>query len=228
MIRKSIIAAISLFFAATTAHAADVGVPIPVKATAPAAPNCTVTGCSGWYIGGNIIGTGSNLDIIGSGINGSVFSGGGALGLDAGYQFWNGQFFFAGEVFGDYDVLSHGVGSGNQNSYLFGQVAKFGIGLSGLFGGAGGASTTPSQSPVPITVPAQLASSLISPYVQFGAVERPWGVGWATGAGADFVIAAGWNLDISYLYVQYNNASINPITTEQNENLIKLSLNRKF
>ncbi len=211
-----------------SAPAAD----LPVKAFAFPTSQCTALACSGFYVGGTLIGAGSNMDVLGNGINGSVFAAGGAIGLDAGYQFWNGNYFFAFEVFGAYDVAKNeqvAPGMGNQSRWIFGQVAKLGVGLQGLLGAPTQvAGATPSQGVTPIGIPASLANSLLSPYVQVGAVERPWGTGWATGAGADFIIANGWNLDLSYLYVKYDNAQVNPIQSQQSENLLKLSLNRKF
>jgi len=226
---RAFFAAAVLAASALSASAAD----IPVKAPSwvPSSSGCTQLQCSGWYAGFNIMGVGSNMDILGSGINGSVFAGGGSIGVQGGYQFWNGDFFFAAEAFGDYTVNGNPViaGGGSQPRYVFGQIAKFGGKLSALFGAPttpGG--TTPTQGTAPIAIPSTLSAALISPYVQFGAVERPWGSGWATGAGAEFVIASGWNLDLSYLYVKYANPNLSLVQSEASENLIKLSLNRKF
>jgi opacity protein-like surface antigen len=224
--RKYLLAS-AVLACAVPAYAADVNAQAatPVKAAPVACSPTTPMSCSGFYLGGNIAGSGSNLDVLQEGIGNSLLSGGGAFGADAGYRFWNGTYYFGAEVFGDFSELSLGPGLGYKASYLFGEVAKFGMGFPGLFGQAGAGSTTPSQSPTPITVPAGLASALLSPYVQVGAVERPWGVGWAVGAGADFVLAARWNLDLSYLNVQYNNAAINPNVSQQSENIFKVSLN---
>lgn len=218
-----------IVLALAPARAADL--PIKAPSWVPVSSGCTQLQCSGWYGGFNIMGVGSNMDILGSGINGSVFAGGGSIGLQGGYQFWNGDFFFAAEAFGDYTVNGNPViaGTGSQPRYVFGQLAKFGGKLSALFGASTTpGTTTPTQGTTPIAIPSSLSAALISPYVQFGAVERPWGSGWATGAGAEFVIASGWNLDLSYLYVKYANPNLNLVQSEASENLIKLSLNRKF
>ena len=58
--------------------------------------------------------------------------------------------------------LSLGTGNGFSNSYMCGQVAKAGMGLDGLLGGAGVGVTSPSQSPVPLTVPGAASSALPS------------------------------------------------------------------
>ena len=62
---------------------------------ATAAYGCVPQSCSGWYAGFGILGDGSNADVIGNGINGSVFAYGGALKVQGGYQLWNGQWFAA-------------------------------------------------------------------------------------------------------------------------------------
>lgn len=203
------------------AEAADM--PLAVKAPAVVVDPCSLTSCSGWYVGAALIGAGSNLDILGSGINGSVFAGGGMIGVNAGYQLWNGRFFAAAEVLGAYDAASNVANGGNQR-YFFAEVVKFGMGLQNLF--SNGVGVTPSQGPV--AIPNILASSLLSPYVQFGVAERPWGTGWISGAGADFTLGAGYNLDLSYMFIKYNTPALNAITLDRNENLLKLSLNRKF
>src|SRR5215467_13864788 len=94
---------------AVPAMAAD----LPVRrglATDPTVPvPCGAMACSGIYVGGHVEGEGSNADILGSGINGSIFANGAGLGLHAGYQLWNGSFFAAGEIGGTYNVGSRTV-----------------------------------------------------------------------------------------------------------------------
>lgn len=206
------------------ARAAD----MPVKAQAQPAqlslPSCTLQQCSGFYVGANITGVGSNIDILGGGVNGSLFAGGAMMGANVGYQFWNGKVFFAFEVSGDYDTM----GAASSNGRWFAsEVVKLGMGLQGLFG-APTAPTTPTQSPIPISVPQSIAQALVSPYVLIGAAQRPGRTGWATGGGMDFVIAQNWNLDLAYMHVKYGDKSLLPGLTEDSENLVKLSLNYKF
>ena len=216
-------------FGITPAFAANL--PLPAL-EAPAVSSCTLTSCSGFYVGGNVVGAGSNMDILGSGISNSVFAGGGAIGMTAGGQLWNGKFFAGFEGFADYDVATNlqvTPGMGNQNRYLFGVIAKAGIGLNGLFGGVATAPATPGQSPIPISIPASIASALLSPYVAIGEVWRPWGAGWATGAGADFILSQNWNLDLKYLHATYNGGAIvNPGQAQKTDNLIFVGLNYKF
>jgi opacity protein-like surface antigen len=200
--------------------------PQPVAKAAPFAYTpCTVQACSGWYVGAHIQGVGSNLDILGSGVNGSIFAGGGMVGLDAGYVLWNGVWFAGAEVGGDIDVTGGPVaGSPFKNRWFGYQVVKLGRGLQDVFNFQA-ASAVPGQGPTPISIPQSIASSLISPYVQFGAAERDGAIGWVSGAGASFVVAQGWNLDLSYMRVQYQGATISGVALHD-DNLVKIALNR--
>jgi len=206
------------------AFGADVATPVKPLPRAIAYP-CTVTSCSGFYVGANLTGVGADVTDFNTGVPANAFTSGGGLGGQLGYQFWNGQFFFAGEVFGDYTALNLGTGNGFRNTWVFGEVGKFGMGLSGLLGQAQTAPTAPSQAPVALNVPATLSQGLLSPYVAVGAVERPWGTGWAVGGGISYIISQNWNLDVMYLNINYNNANVNSVVTEQRENMIKLGLN---
>lgn len=190
----------------------------------PALPSCSPQQCSGFYVGANLTGVGSNIDILGGGVNGSLFAGGAMMGANVGYQFWNGKVFFAFEVSGDYDTM----GAASSNGRWFAsEVVKFGMGLQGLFGAAT-APTSPTQTPVSISVPASIMQALTSPYIQLGGAQRPGRSGWVTGAGMDFIIAQNWNLDLSYMHVTYSDKSLAPDKVEKSEDLAKLSLNYKF
>lgn len=223
---RAMIAVVCLAVISGAAGAVDMPAPIRAPGVFTPAP-CTLQACSGFYVGVNVIGAGANTDLtIAPGFSSSVFSAGGMIGMQAGYQFWNGKWFIAAEAGIDYDVTNNIQVTAVTNSkrYFAFQVVKLGTALFDL-----GGQTSPTQAPVPISIPSSLASMLISPYVQTGAVERPWGTGWAYGAGADFIVGSGWNLDLSYLRVTYGGSpSINPVTIEKSENLIKIGFNRKF
>lgn len=181
---------------------------MPHNAKAQTATPCGQSQCTGWYAGANVAGLGSNVDVLANGIGGSVFSDGGMLGVQGGYQFWNGNFFFAGEAFADYKFGSS-LGTGD---YRIGQLGRFGGALTNLF----------SNAPAAVNVPSGLRASFIAPYIQTGSVEAKFGTGWGIGAGALFAIADHWDADVSYLNVQYKGAVV---TTE---NLVRLSINYKF
>lgn len=94
MFKRSIILGAALAALALPAVAADMAV--------KAQPNivgtfggCAPQSCSGWYAGFGILGDGNNADVVGNGVNGSVFSTGGALKVQGGYQLWNGNWFAA-------------------------------------------------------------------------------------------------------------------------------------
>ena len=67
-------------------------------------------------MGGGLSGAGSNADIIGSGINGSVFAGGITPTLDAGYQYVNGNWLFGAEFDLGYTVNTNAAVNGVGNS----------------------------------------------------------------------------------------------------------------
>lgn len=198
-------AALSLAALSVPAFAADMR---PVaKAQAPyAAPTCTATDCSGLYAGINLQGIGSNLDILGSGINNSVFAGGGAIGGTLGYQFWNGQFFLAGEVNGDINVNPGGLGGSVGAHSLEGNVLlKAGLAFSNFLGigqpGTAGPGT-PSQGINLAVIP---GTTMISPYGVVGDSFKTAGNGWTLGAGTEFNLAKSWNLDVYYHRINWGN-----------------------
>lgn len=181
------------------------------KAPAPASP-------SGFYVGGNLIG-GLASDQT------STLSSGGAIGGQVGYQWWYGNYFAAEELFGDISINNQGPGLGYKTGGKFGEITKVGVGLGGLLGAAGAAPSAPSQAPVTVTVPTSLQSSLSAPYLAFGGVENVGAfnaTGWAVGTGIDWAVAQHVNLDVMYLFVDYNSPLV------KNENIVKLGLNYKF
>lgn len=213
---------LSMFLPAFT-YAADM---IPLKAPVRAmAADCTQLDCTGWIVGANIIGTGSNLDIVGSGVNGSIFAGGGLIGVDAGYQLWNGKFFAGAAVSFDYDAnLSGNV---NQGRYLAMGLFQAGLGLSGIF------SPAPANSG-PIGIPSQIASALLSPYLQFGVAQRARGTAWVSGAGAEFGLSQTWVLRLDYLHLNYAHGTtetttpVGVVDQSATENLVKATILRKL
>jgi len=184
------------------AHAAD----LPVKAPAgfyldaPAPTRCTPQNCSGWYAGFGILGDGSNADVIGNGINGSVFSTGGALKLQGGYQLWNGAWFAAIEAGIAYEFTTNASAGAIQNGggsrFIGTELVKLGY---NFFPSTAAASPVAGQSPVPLTVPANLLASS-TPYMTFGGMQRRGISEWVNGVGVQTVIAAGWATDVKYLY----------------------------
>jgi opacity protein-like surface antigen len=203
---------------------------LPIKrglAADPTAPvPCSITACSGFYIGGHVEGEGSNADILGSGINGSIFANGAGLGLHAGYQLWNGNFFAAGEFGGTYDVGSRTVigDIANVSPWSFEYLAKLGVGLNGLFN----SSPTPTQGP--INVIQALNGAMLSPYAIVGGKTRNFGSGFVTGAGVEYTLGGHWAANVEYLHVNYNDqtAPVGVNVSIGTENVVRAGLNYKF
>lgn len=194
-------------------YAADVA-PAPVikGAAAPAPIGCTPSNCTGWTVGGNIIGAGTSSD---AGLNAASLAAGGMLGGQFGWQTWNGSLLLGVEVTADYDATGT---SGGKAGYYFSQMVKVGGAVNGFFTG----NVSPAQGPLQIG-----SATALAPYFQAGAFERPFGLGWATGLGTEFALGGPWMADLSYVHVVYN-ATVDPSLKVRTDDLIKLGINRKF
>lgn len=211
-----------LVMQAPRAFAADLPVAAPVDPNANGLNPCLPISCSGFYVGGNLIGVATNANIIGNGVNGSVAAGGQSIGGQGGYQFANGSWFWAAEVSADYTVNGNpNVTGGSPPKYLFGEHVKIGTSLANLLGLVMPATGTPN-------VPSALASKVISPYLLFGAAQRSWGTGWQSGAGVEFALTKNWFADVRYSYINYGNATISPTQSSNAENLVTVAVNYKF
>ncbi|SHG92566.1 hypothetical protein [Bradyrhizobium erythrophlei] len=197
----------------STAHAADV---VTTTATTSAAVtpatqnNCLINSCTGWYAGVGLTGNGTNADILGSGLNGSVFAAGGMLDMHGGYQLWNGTYFAAVEAGLGYQFQNGAIAVTTNNLTGY-EIVKFGGNLSGLVNNASS----------PIAIPSSLSNVLMSPYFAMGAIQRDGVSQWATGAGAAFLLATNWDLDIRYLYAP-------AAGNVGSDNLVTIGLNKHF
>lgn len=217
MFRKTLaLAALASLAVLSSASAADMA----VKAIPYAAPErvaCVPQNCSGWYAGFGILGDGSNEDING-GVGGRVFSTGGALKLQAGYQLWNGQWFAAVEAGVGYEFTTNTSGAlvaGGGSRFIGTELVKLGY---NFFPSTQVANPTPGQSPVAITVPANLLASS-TPYLTMGGMQRRGVNEWVTGFGVQTVIAAGWATDVKYLHApaQQGQAATSVVMFELNK-----------
>lgn len=183
---------------------------------------CATTSCTGLYVGFNLAGIATNANVLGAGINGSLAAGGQNIGIQAGYQYWNGTIFFGPEVFADYTFGGSPVVAGySAPKYLFGQVVKVGGPLASFFGGIAPASTAGVSN--------VLLSKTISPYLMIGAAERSWGTGLLAGAGATFDIDDHWFVDARYMNIQYTGSNqASPVQTVPQENIVLVGVNYKF
>jgi len=229
MHRKFLTAAIAAaVFLSVQARAADVG--SPAKAPAATVPPCTVgtastpLSCSGFYVGAGLAGEGSNADIIGNGINGSVFAGGMTPFVDGGYQYAQGNWMFGAELDLGYTMGSKAAVGGtglSANGFKMTEFFKVGGNLAGLLG-----------SQTPATVPPLLASAVLAPYAGIGATQW-WllasspAIGTVSGAGFEFDIGPRMFGDLRYTYTNYGGATAHGLAI-QNDQSLMVTINYKL
>ena len=202
------------------ARASDIASP---ASSVTASPACTPLACTGWYVGGGIGGAGSNADIIGNGINGSVFAGGSIPFANAGYQYAQGNWLFGAEGGLGYQLSSSVTinGAGNNTNGMFAyQIFEAGGNVAALLGNS-----------APITIPPALANALINVYGFVGLAEHQFAGGWASGtasgAGAKFDIGPSSFIDLKYMNVQYGATKTGSLSLSA-ENLLLVSYEHKF
>lgn len=184
---KRLLAILAALALAGPAYAADLGV-APIFKAQPTA--CIQTNCTGFYAGVNGTFEVSSLNVLGAGLSNAATLA--DFGVHAGYEVWNGKWFAAAEVRVMGDVTGNG-GSSNRLTTM--ELVKAGYSLSGLFslGAASGAA------PASITLPPDLASSLITPYLIFGQ-EQVGKIGHAVGGfGAQLLVSKNNTVSIDYL-----------------------------
>lgn len=161
-------------------------------------PSCQSSqSCSGWYVDFGILGDGTNADIVGNGLNNSLAANGAALMLGGGYQYWAGSILAGVQLNGGYEFANASAGAPVMGGKFVGtELIQLGY---NFFPNASIAATTPSQSPVQLTVPANLLSTT-TPYFNFGGMQRRGISEGVTGAGLQTVFAAGWSSAVDYLY----------------------------
>lgn len=224
-------AALSLIAAA--AHAADLPAkaapyrfassPCQVAAAATATTAATPLSCSGFYFGAGLAGQGSNANIIGNGINGSVFAAGITPTFDAGYQYVQGNWMFGAELDIGYAVgtkaVVNNVGNG-FNGFRITEDFKVGGNLNAMFG-----------TQAPITIPPQLAASVLAPYAHVGTTQwqlpGAWANGIVSGAGVLFDISPHMFGDIRYTYTNFSAARAGGVVIND-DNSVMATINYKF
>lgn len=224
-----ILAIAATLFLPTLSRASDLSGPAAItKALSNQTPcvvgtTATPTSCSGWYAGGGIGGNGTNANIVGNGINGSVFAAGAIPFVTGGYQYVQGNWMFGVDLKGGYQTSTgqtiNGVGT-NTNGARFIEMFRAGGNMNALLG-----------NQTPITVPPLLANSLLTLYAEVGSAQHQfansWANGVASGAGALFDISNNSFLDLEYVNIQYNGAQSAGLTVPS-ENLLLLSYKHKF
>lgn len=182
--------------------------------------SCTPQNCSGWYGSFGILGDGSNADIIGGGLNNSLFQTGGAITVGGGYQFWSGSLFAAVEGNVGYEFTRNSASPLTQggSKFIGQELVKLGY---NFFPNASSAPVVASQSAVPgLVAPANLLAAS-TPYLVFGGMQRRGHSMWVNGAGVETIVASSWTTSLEYLYAPSQNAE--PAT-----NIISLKLQKHF
>jgi hypothetical protein len=211
---------------APQARASDVAKPA-AKITLPTFVPCTPIACTGWYTGFNLAGVATNVNVIGNGINGSLNAGGQNIGIQGGYQFWNGTFFFGPEVGIDYTYGGTVGATGGQSNpkYLASEIIKLGTPFSTFFGSAPAPANTTGVSGL-------LTANTIAPYIFFGAAQSGWGTtGLVSGAGVTFAVdQQHWFVDARYENYQFPSGAANCATGQScpSLNVVKIGLDYKF
>lgn len=192
--QNRVVSGIVLALFALLIYASDARAQMVVKApplpVAPLAQSC-LTSCSVWFAGGGIGGSGSNLDIIGGGLDNSVFANGGMAFVNAGAMYATAQYFLSAEFGGGYlfgPASSIAGASASESGAIGFAFAEAGGNLAGLFG------TAPS-----ISVNNALITDLISLYAGVGPVIQSTGTYWGTVGGARYALGS-ILLDVKYIY----------------------------
>jgi hypothetical protein len=224
--RKLLMAATALIALSVPSFAADMA----VKAV-PLAPQpvlCTTNQCSVLFGGINLLGQGSNIDIIGQGVSNSIFANGGMVGGTVGGQYWNSGIFLgvenmAGWSFGS-PASVNGTGVTQQGGL---DVLWFEAGgsLGDLFG----------SGAAPVTINSALASDLISLYFGTGPAQ-PFGNSslgtksfWTSGAGARYLLPnASRPILIDFKYIYGNNQNNVGLADNKNVQFVGVGLYMPF
>jgi hypothetical protein len=203
------------------AIAPGVTVAADINKAAASPAGCSVSYCVGAFVGGTVINSGGNIDIIGTGLQGLAENGIG-LGVQAGYEYWDGKLYAAALAPFAYNVnLNAPPQSGISNKVSYGVIGRVGVSLSSAFGLA-------STSGTPVTLPQQLLSSLMTPYVNFGIMSQYGQASLVSGAGVEALIATNWTLNADYLHYSFGSGGSSGGAIQHDTNEFRLSINRHF
>lgn len=204
---------LGLIFGLSTVSAAmagDLNTPIiPIKAPVYVAPSspCNLNGCTGAFLGASISGSGTGVNVVNLG---SLTADGTYMGVNGGYQFFNGTYWLG--VVGDvnYAVAQPSadiVGAGFGNKLFAFEGIEFGGNLS--------------QMPMFSNIPALtgfLANAV--PTIRVGACQNGNMLkGYCTGAAAHyFVPNSRFTIDAVYYNAQYGQTTLAPGQSATTEN----------
>lgn len=191
-----------------------------LKAPAPSLPVCSVNYCNGWLVSAALSGVGSNIDVIGQGIQNSVFAGGEIPQIGGGYIRWDGKFLVRASAYLGWQANTNGAVAGrpfDANGFFAAEYVDLGGQLSQLVGGV-------SNSPV---IPSALQNNVMAEFVRLGSVQRTWGTSGVTGAGVMLNVGPNDFVDLVYTLIGQPNGS-NGNSNVKQENLITFSWNHVF
>lgn len=221
---RSLILALALL--ASPAGAANLNTPVNPATKAPARPTCTLTSCTGLFVGGFIANAGGNFDVLGTGLTGLAQNGLGFGGQAGGEYFANNVYAAIYlDVQDDMDINAPpGTTFGSKLTYGIG--GRLGYSLASAFG----AATTGTAAP---TLPQQFLSSLMTPYINVWEGKRHDQAALRTGAGVEALLSSNITLNADYFHYTYNQGGTAgtmdglPVKlTSDNE--FRLSINRHF
>lgn len=230
---KAAICFLALALAAASAgdaQAADLSRKPVVNPYVKALPalDCTVTACTGFFIGGNLANVGTSLDVIGQGIQGIAQNGLG-IGGQFGYEYFANNIYAAAFCTADYDASLSTMASVNDRS-TWGCGVRAGYSLANAF------STVTNGGPNP-TLPQQFLQSLMTPYFDIEEVKRHGQPAFVSGAGVEALVAAdpaghsSWTLNADILRYTYNQGGTSgtfagtPIQ-QSGETVVRVGLNK--
>lgn len=177
---------------------------------------CSQLGCSGFYLGAQTSGSGTGVNVLNLG---SLNAGGTYMGMNAGYQFFNGTYWLGAGAQVEYAVASPPsdiVGGSFSNKVFAFEGVEFGGNLLALFNIA------------PINLPGFLATAV--PTIRVGACQNGSSLrGYCSGAAAHFFIPnSRWTIDATYLNAQYGLTQTSPGVTANTENRGSLGFSYHF
>lgn len=198
---KRLLGILALALISSAAVAAD----LPVKAvaipnvTAPV-PACSAAGCTGFFVGAELSGSGSGVNVLNLA---SLNANGTYMGATGGYQFFNGTYWLGAKVSASYAVGQQnpnvgGVTLTSSNKFFAFEGVEFGGNLSSMFNIA------------PINLPGPLATAV--PTVLIGACQNGRLTGYCAGAAAHFFIPnSKFTVDVTYLNAQYGQTTVGSV-----------------
>lgn len=205
---------LALLASTTLAHAADLPKKAPVLLPALPTPICSVAGCTGWHAGFDVVNSGTGINILNLG---SINANGTFLGLDAGWQYYDGKYWLGADVLVSYDLASQGNVGGLNNFFAFEKVELGGD----LFGALG---LAPPQANGFLSTITQAI-----PTADIGTCQHGKASGYCAGATLHYLLPnTPIELKLSYINAQYGTTSISSIATINNENMVLFGGTRHF